>query len=780
MAPNVPDLIRTPQRTSRVTATRWLTSSALAITLTVSVALMAREKSPVHVTIEHLSEGYPDRSNAVRVLVPGKANEVWSVAVWRNGMRKVVKTWAKAEGDRTILTAETACAKDDILVVESDQTIAAVTLPAGCGDIVELQLLPRVTVSGRVAVPSAAPVPRWGVVRATGCGSHDLNIAVPVQMTDSKIETGLPSGCKALSLRAERFAPVQLPSFSGSERNIGTLTLKLGAVVSLVVRAGRDAAVVPGVRIAAVREHALANARGGIDLKTLAIDEVVTDQEGRARFSSLPEERLIFLLYYEDRKYPQVTEPYSFRAGEEAAEEALVLETPSNIVVTITMPKSLSGQLIIDNIEIKPIGHNHWPARAPLRTRLTPDGAVVEDVPPGTWSVAAAGRLKDGFVVRTAETTIDVGTGVDQYVALTILDTLYRGVVTRDTSPIAGVLNLKPVGRTNGRRSAVAAVGSDGLFTVLLEGPGEYVATMQHWPKGGTVTLDRYVAFDDPDKDVKIELPTGRIHGRVLDPAGTPVARANVSASQQIAAPAGAAFARSAPDGTFELDSIAAGTWELVAESETERSEPVLIAVSSADIDTVSLVVDPVMKVPVRVLDATGTPLAGAFVTAQFPQRDRAGSKIDVQSTNADGIAEFRVSRAQQATVINLVTMTRDRQISCELRRMDGEQTIIVKPGSGELRLTGRAWGAWANVQGWLIASSGCGVPFLAKSEREPSGDIAIVFPRLAAGRWTYVETHSPAELTALLTGRAASLAPIKSFTIEAGATVRVSLPPGR
>ena len=84
-------------------------------------------------------------------------------------------------------------------------------------------------------------------------------------------------------------------------------------------------------------------------------------------------------------------------------------------------------------------------------------------------------------------------------------------------------------------------------------------------------------------------------------------------------------------------------------------------------------------------------------------------------------------------------------------------------------------------VQTWLVSSNGCSVPFLG-TRREPDGGgaEAIVFPRLPAGRWSYVETRTPEETAAILTGRASRLTAIETFTVAAGATTRVESPARR
>jgi hypothetical protein len=697
-----------------------------------------------------------------------------TVTLWVDGVREQLGSTSKLVPEGLLLTAGAPCTTRGTIVVESPGTIAAAPLDGTCSEALELAPVRRTTIKTQLTAPPNAKLPPFAVVRAADCGDAGATMDIPVAITGAGIIAGVPSGCKVLSLRVSGFSPVGIPALAESETNrIGPLALKRGAAAALRVSSANGDPL-PGVRVAAVRAHQLTTTRETLDAKSLTLAEAITDPSGWARFTELPEEKLFFLLSSEGRSHPQISEPYAFRAGEETVIDDLVLERPANIVVTVSIPKSAAPSLAIDSVELHPDGHNHWPSRAPIRTVITPEGAVVEDVPPGSWRVVAAGRMKSGFSVRTAEKTVHVVPGADQHVTLTVADSIYRGRVARRDKPVHGVINLKPAGDDAKRRGAVAPIDTDGEFEVLLEGPGDYTVSVQD-AAGRSVALNRAVAFADPDDEVRIELPDGRIRGRVVAASGVVLEQVTITATQQLTAPAAVTATRGATDGRFELDGVAAGMWEIVAESDTARSEPAVVNLSGGDVQGVTLVMDPVEKVPVLVVDATGVPMRGAVVIAEFPRPDGTGLKRDALRTNAKGIAEFRVSRAQQAAPANLVIMTPDSQVSCDRRRLAGQPSIMVPAASGEVRLTGRRWGSPAESRRWLVSSAGCSVPFLAKSEAEPSGEEAMVFPKLAAGRWTYTETRTPAEVAALLTGRA--LPSITTFTAVGGTTTRVELP---
>lgn len=156
----------------------------------------------------------------------------------------------------------------------------------------------------------------------------------------------------------------------------------------------------------------------------------------------------------------------------------VLLEEPANVLVTVAVPDELREAVQLHDVELAPDGHNHWPRNAPIRALIMDWTAEVRDVPPGTWSVRASGRLKNGFALRLGERKIEVFAGIDQQVSLAIADTLFHGRVTHRGEPVKGVINLNAAGELRAR-SAVAYLDDDGRFQVLLEQRGKYQANVQ-------------------------------------------------------------------------------------------------------------------------------------------------------------------------------------------------------------------------------------------------------------------------------------------------------------
>jgi hypothetical protein len=722
-------------------------------------------------------------AGTLRVLVPedGPETETLTVSQWHEGTRSALTARRQQVSGGILLTMPASCVAGNVITIESSTKIGTASLDDNCEELVQMRLTERATVAARISVPNGIRTPKSGALKFSRCMGTGESVEIPFAISESRMRTNVPAGCQEMTLRASGFAPVRSaspPLKSVEIRDLGTVALREGAAAILRVHAGGDAAVLEGVRITALRARDLANLRGALEAESVALAQTMTDASGWARLTGLPEDRVVFLLQGRGRKHPHTSEPYELVGGEETVIDDLVVPEPANVHVTLSVPESFADALELSAIELHSSSHPNRSSRVPIRAEITPVVTVVEDVPPGNWIIRAEGRLKNGFALRIAETAIEVAAGEDRHVTLMSSDVLYHGRVTRGGKAIAGTINLQPADKRSSLRKAVAKVGRDGEFQVLLEEKGQYGVSVNDFTHRNSVTLDHYVTFDDPHDEIVIDLPTGRqIRGRVVDVGGSPVEGVSVSAEQQIVEPAGAVGSGSSSDGRFVLDGVVPGRWQLFAESKTERSDPVMVAVGESDVEGITLVVDSMRAVKVRLVDTTGAPLRFAGVDIEILAPGTMEPRFYGRLTDARGEVEFGLSHSQQTSPTNIVVRSlSDGRLSCDVRTLDSDQTIQVGSDAGEARLIRPRWMARPHTMNWLVSTSGCAVPFYAVVEDENIGRQAMVFKRLAAGRWMYVETRTREELAAVLTGRGSSLSPNKIFVVEPGKTTRVEI----
>lgn len=700
------------------------------------------------------------------------------VTQWQEGLVETAATAASRNAAGLLLTAPLRCVTGSSVVVASSSLIGAGALSAPCDTTVRVPLGPRAALEGRVTAPKDHVLPNWGTVKVANCfGSAELT-EFPFRISGGRFRVDVRSDCADRSLRIGGFSPVPLASQPArSSIDLGTVALRPGAAAAVRVRSGADGRPLPNVRIVAVRQSDLAKLANDVNVTPAALATVSTNSAGWARMAGLPEERIVFLLHAEGRRHPQVSEPYTFAAGEESLVDDLLLEPPASLVVTLDLPERLLGAITLDTLDLHATGHNHWPERVPLRGIVTAGGGAIHDIPPGTWKLTASGRLENGFALTVGETTVDVLPGSTQTIALAVADALYRCSLRRSGSPVSGVVNLTPSGGQAGRRTAVARADEDGHFQVLLEGPGRYSLSLQE-SDGSTVKLPDYVSFDDPASDVTIDLPSGRVSGRVVDAAGSPVEGMAIAATEQSVDAPKSAYARNGAEGTFSLGNLAPGRWEVVAESKSAKSEPVVITISEGHEQSgITLIVDSVGDVTVRIVDAAGGPIGAAMIVADVARRDAAASRSQVQRTAPDGSATFRLQSGEQSVPTSLVVLAPDGRITCALRRLNSDQTVTVPRQFGQLRIVRPRRVVPPEVAEWLLSAEGCAVPFFGNLATENSEQRTTVFPKLSPGTWTYVVTRGPAERAVVATGRGSSLPPIRAFEVVSGSSAEGVVP---
>jgi hypothetical protein len=158
---------------------------------------------------------------------------------------------------------------------------------------------------------------------------------------------------------------------------------------------------------------------------------------------------------------------------------------------------------------------------------------------------------------------------------------------------------------TNDAHYGTATTGADGKFQLDLE-PDEYALSAH---ASGYLAVERRVTVGTGAAgDVRLALAKGqKIAGKVVDAAGQPAGGVLV---RTLSAGQGTALAHSLADGSFAIESIAKGTYTLLAEGQgTFAIRP---GVTSGSKDVV-LSLQPGGRLAVTVTGPGGAPLAGAI-----------------------------------------------------------------------------------------------------------------------------------------------------------------------
>jgi len=182
--------------------------------------------------------------------------------------------------------------------------------------------------------------------------------------------------------------------------------------------------------------------------------------------------------------------------------------------------------------------------------------------------------------------------------------------------------------------------GSDGRFRLELE-PGEYkVSARAEGFSAETLTVN---IGDSGANDVRLALSRGlSIRGRVVDARGQGVGSLRVGAvTSDLDSPRWGGAGMSTPDGTFEIAGLAAGDFNLVAQSELGffAIRPAVTAGTS----DVTLTLRRGGRIVVTVLGADGNPARGAFTAVRRVSGVVANGIGAMMPTDARGNSELNV-----------------------------------------------------------------------------------------------------------------------------------------
>jgi hypothetical protein len=158
--------------------------------------------------------------------------------------------------------------------------------------------------------------------------------------------------------------------------------------------------------------------------------------------------------------------------------------------------------------------------------------------------------------------------------------------------------------------------------------------------------------------DLLLTLAPGlELSGRVVDDLGAPVTDFEVRAARMVPQPGGWWSRRDhfrrpfrATDGSFTLEGIAEGDWELSVTGPQHGSSAALHVDLPCE-ETVLLVLPREARVRGRVLDATGAPAARARVRAEGLSQDPAAFLEDEQGMRSDGSGAFELAGLSPGTV---------------------------------------------------------------------------------------------------------------------------------
>jgi hypothetical protein len=296
------------------------------------------------------------------------------------------------------------------------------------------------------------------------------------------------------------------------------------------------------------------------------------------------------------------------------------------------------------------------------------------------------------------------------------------------------------------------------------------------------------VAFTDPDDQVDVTLPAGRIEGVVVDENGDPVPDALVRAEglrESESGPPGrfplSAVARADTAGAFALDALAEAAWTLVADAGQRQSGPQLVTVGRDELRPgVRLVVEEVRPVRLVVVSEHGEPVRAAegVLVLPYPTHGR------YFRTDDQGLAELRLHPSATDATVFLSASGHSRTL---LRvPIKPHIRILLPRSSGRLELVPRpSWTASDLNHLSLVASDGACMPLSTIAgfgpgpvvpTPAPGSTRELVVPDLAPGVWRLARLSDAEAMMIGMVGGGLQLPALATVTVQPGVTMRLEI----
>ena len=415
------------------------------------------------------------------------------------------------------------------------------------GASIQLILIPPTTLVGRVLDLDGQPIENFEI----HASSQGAAFFVPGQTEKRSFSDpdgrfaieGLGSGTWALEARAAGYGPSQ-----ATEREIpGPKVLDESEELVLVLEpeanvAGKvldpDGNPVSGAKVTlqTERERTVARLAGQLDLP-----ESYSDEEGAFVLEGLASGDLSLVATH--RQY--------------AASEPLPLELEAgevheNVVLQLRKGARLSGEVfdkegkLAAGAQIILQDPNNWDTR--MQKTDVKGAFLVENLRPGVWNVTAlvgqidsmaidsssengsAAESTSAFMENMRFTMVDLEDGQEEHVILGAPaenPVLVSGKVTHGGEGADGAMvSFFPDGAKGFSAMKFTVVKSNGGYEISLDKPGRYHVQVQLNTTGGSMSQEN-VEYSElvPNKEshkLDIELPLGRIAGRVIGPDGKP------------------------------------------------------------------------------------------------------------------------------------------------------------------------------------------------------------------------------------------------------------------
>lgn len=722
----------------------------------------------------------------------GEATELW---MWRDAAWEVVPLAAPPDAPSGHFMAPESCFPGTLALVVGETRVSAPwTLTEDrCQrqESLELPLLPRATVAGKLTVAEGETLPQTAELRVDRCADpgEARGAATLAHFPLAISELGawvspVPAGCVHLTVNAGDYAALSwwgLGLETGDREELQARRLIAGSSVLAGVISGTDGRALQDVRVELWPEtetRALWRERGPkSSLKTAPVITGITGPWGWVRLPGLEPGHYALRLEAPSGAFT-VTPPFEL-TQHEAVFEGLEIPPPARLEIA---PEIEIEQLRVGRFSV-------WATPAVdgdelhdgARTVVAPAGEslVLEGLHPGIWKVRLSWGLEEFEEQELAQETVTLLPGEHRWLAMTVELPLYRGDVRYRGEPIEGTIAFRPRSRDlEAIDYPTTRSDAEGEFALFLPGAGIYQIHVEDEER--RAMLARF-EVGEPDEPLHVRLPEGRIEGWVIDEEGRPAPPGVVEArrldlfDEDLDPAILRQSASTREDGTFALEALAEGTWDVQAVSEPLRSSTQSLSLGPDQvISGIELVLGERYQLSGRAITDTGRPVAGATGWLTLDLRDGISAAQKFQ-TGTDG--GFSLDLPDRPRYPFYVALAAPGLPWSATRQPPAEWIELVLPEIGgrvELTLRGEEMST-RSLGGFVLQREDGGLlppDLFGDSGQVGDNERTVVFPSLAPGHWRLVFVGSLEEALALMRGIAVPA--LTSFYVQPGQTVQV------
>lgn len=362
-----------------------------------------------------------------------------------------------------------------------------------------------------------------------------------------------------------------------------------------------------------------------------------------------------------------IRERIEIRAGQDLRlDDDLVHRPMAELEVIVTPPVSATQQPW--TLRLRRAGEGLSEVVRVAEEPVRPDGVWTRaNLQPASYTLT----VHDAAGSEVARRTVELQGGPERVLIEVVAIEVHGKVVPADLA--RGVsIDFRRSGR-----SVRTTTDEDGAFSAAFPLPGLWQASLTLGANEGEVRLEEVEIRSPHDEELLLELPAGRLEGRVFGPNGLPAAAVvRIDRGDRLVAER-----RTDEGGRFELTALTPGSYIAEAETTDAFAGPVTVEIDENEATEIELRATAFREITGSVITADGTAASGAVVRVFDPMTRTYEDLI------ADGKGSYSFRVKPGAAFIDLIVIAPPHPIALRRIPVGGKRTQSI--GAVQLAPTG-------------------------------------------------------------------------------------------